>query len=105
MENNNCILKERAQSDDAECTPLLEKVPHGQFSVASEKTRSKLILVTFAIIYVTVAASYSVCAPFYPTEVSIWTIYGRALEQTCFKLQQHLISMHAKYELLRMFGY
>jgi energy-converting hydrogenase Eha subunit H len=28
--------------------------------------------VTFAIIYITAAVSYSVIAPFYPTEVSAW---------------------------------
>ena len=104
MGDNNYV-KGRVESEDAEGTPLLKEAPRRQFSVTSEKTRTKLILVTFAIIYVTMAASYSVIAPFYPTEVSMWTIYGRALEQTCSKLQQHLISMHAKYELLRMFGY
>ena len=83
MENNNCILKERAQSEDAECTPLLKRGPHRQFSVASEKTRSEMILVTFAIIYVTMAASYSVYAPFYPTEVSTWTIYGIKRASNC----------------------
>jgi hypothetical protein len=55
----------------AETTPLLKAAPDRQLSVASEKTRKTLILVTFAIIYITVSASYSVIAPFYPTEVSM----------------------------------
>ena len=71
-EDNDYIDEE---SDDAEgTTPLLEEAPRKQFSLTSEKTRTKLILVTFAITYVTMGASYSVIAPFYPTEVSIWTI-------------------------------
>ena len=78
MEDNNYI-KGRVEPEDAEGTPLLEEVRHRPFSVTSEKTRSKMILVTFAIIYVTMAASYSVIAPFYPTEVSTWIIYGRML--------------------------
>ena len=73
MGDNNYI-KGRVESEDAEGTPLLKGGPHRQFSVTSEKTRSKMILVTFAIIYVTMSASYSVIAPFYPTEVSMWTI-------------------------------
>ena len=103
MEDNNYI-KGRVEPEDAEGTPLLEEapVPHRPFSVTSEKTRSKMILVTFAIIYVTMAASYSVIAPFYPNEVSTWIIYGRMLQRTCCKLQQHLISMYVRYELLRM---
>ncbi|CAB3998832.1 MFS-type transporter SLC18B1 [Paramuricea clavata] len=53
---------------EAETTPLLKAAPDRQLSVASEKTRKTLILMTFAIIYITAAASYSVIAPFYPTE-------------------------------------
>ena len=52
-----------------ETTPLLKAAPDRQLSVTSEKTKEKLTLVTFAIIYITAAASYSVIAPFYPTEV------------------------------------
>ena len=54
----------------AETTPLLKQAPDRQFSVTSEKTKKKLTLATFAIIYLTMSASYSVIAPFYPTEVS-----------------------------------
>ena len=69
MNDNNCLGGE--ESKDVESTPLLNEAPQRQFSVASEKTRSKMILVTFALIYITMSASYSVIAPFYPTEVSI----------------------------------
>jgi hypothetical protein len=54
----------------AESTPLLNKSPERQHSVTSEKTRKKFIMITFAIIYITMSASYSVIAPFFPTEVS-----------------------------------
>ena len=54
----------------SESTPLLNSSPDRQLSVTSEKTRKRLIFITFAIIYVTMSASYSVIAPFFPTEVS-----------------------------------
>ncbi|XP_046858315.1 MFS-type transporter SLC18B1-like [Xenia sp. Carnegie-2017] len=54
--------------DNTETSPLLNEHPERQLSSNSEKRRKKFILVTFAIIYVTVSASYSVIAPFYPTE-------------------------------------
>ena len=55
----------------SESTPLLNASPERQFSVTSENTRKRLIFITFAIIYVTMSASYSVIAPFFPTEVSL----------------------------------
>lgn len=69
--------------DNTETSPLLNEHPERQLSSNSEKRRKKFILVTFAIIYVTVSASYSVIAPFYPTEVSLKTrIYNSPINET-----------------------
>ena len=42
VENSNAV---------AETTPLLKQAPDRQFSVTSEKTKKKLTLATFAMIY------------------------------------------------------
>ncbi|XP_028406119.1 MFS-type transporter SLC18B1-like isoform X2 [Dendronephthya gigantea] len=61
---NDSIVQEEVE-------PLLNKTPATrQLSKNTIKTRKKLTVLTFAIIYITIAASYSVIAPFYPTEAN-----------------------------------
>ena len=72
MEDTDSGLYCKTNSVEAasESSPLLSGSPERQLSVTSEKTRKRLIFITFAIIYITMSASYSLIAPFFPTEVS-----------------------------------